>query len=158
MPAVAAYIRSLTGSFHDAQDILQEVSVIVVRKYAQYDRAKPFVAWAIGIARNEVLAYRRDKYMDRQVFDNVAVERLADAFAETSSQPDDLLEALAKCVKKVPDRTRKLLQLRYLEDLKYEQIAELVQAGTSAVKVALHRVRSALRDCVTQRLARRGSA
>lgn len=152
MPSVAAYIRSFTHDFHDAQDILQDVSMAVVRKYAEYDRNKPFVAWAIGIARNELLAYRRRKSVYRQFFDDETFEKIGEAFAAVEEERKPLLEALQNCMRHASDKSRRLLQLRYIEDLRYEDIAKALNVSLGSIKVGMHRLRAALRDCVERRM------
>jgi RNA polymerase sigma-70 factor (ECF subfamily) len=152
LPSVAAYIRSFTHDFHDAQDILQDVSMAVVRKYAEYDRNKPFVAWAIGIARNELLAYRRRKSVYRQFFDDETFEKIGEAFAAVEEERKPLLEALQNCMRHASDKSRRLLQLRYIEDLRYEDIAKALNVSLGSIKVGMHRLRAALRDCVERRM------
>ena len=152
LPSVAAYIRSFTHDFHDAQDILQNVSMAVVRKYAEYDRNKPFVAWAIGIARNELLAYRRRKSVYRQFFDDESFEEIGQAFAAEEQDISPLQEALQKCMRQASAKSQRLLQLRYVEDLRYEDIAKTLKVSVGSIKVAMHRMRAALRDCVERRM------
>jgi RNA polymerase sigma-70 factor (ECF subfamily) len=152
LPSVAAYVRSFTHDFHDAQDILQNVSMAVVRKYAEYDRNKPFVAWAIGIARNEVLAYRRRKGVYRQFFDEESFEKIGAAFAAEEDDVNPVLEALQKCMMQVSEKSRRLLLLRYIEDLRYEDMAKKLNSSLGSIKVAMHRLRAALRDCVERRM------
>jgi RNA polymerase sigma-70 factor (ECF subfamily) len=154
LPSVAAYIRSFTHDFHDSQDILQEVSMVVVRKYAEYDRNKPFVAWAIGIARNELLAYRRRKSVYGQVFDDESFEKIGKAFAAAEEDLDPVLEALQNCMKQVPGKSRGLLQLRYIDDLRYEDIARTLNVSVGSIKVGMHRLRAALRECVERQMNR----
>jgi len=157
LPSVAAYVRSFTHDFHDAQDILQNVSMAVVRKYAEYDRSKPFVAWAIGIARNELLAYRRRKGVYRQFFDDESFEKIGEAFAAVEDDVNPVLEALQKCMMQVSEKSRRLLLLRYIEDLRYEDMAKTLNCSLGSIKVAMHRLRAALRDCVERRMKNAGS-
>ena len=152
LPSVAAYIRSFTHDFHDAQDILQDVSVAVVRKYPEYDRNKPFVAWAIGIARNELLSYRRRKSVYRQFFDDECFEKIGEAFAAAEEDMNPVLEALQKCMRQASEKSRRLLRLRYIEDLRYEDIAKTLNVSVGSIKVGMHRMRAALRDCVERRM------
>jgi RNA polymerase sigma-70 factor, ECF subfamily len=152
LPSVAAYIRSFTHDFHDAQDILQDVSMAVVRKYAEYDQNKPFVAWAIGIARNELLAYRRRKSVYRQFFDDECFEKIGEAFAAAEEDLDPVLEALEKCMRQASGKGRWLLRLRYIEDLRYEDIAKTLHVSVGSIKVGMHRLRAALRNCVERRM------
>lgn len=152
LPSVAAYIRSFTHDFHDAQDILQDVSMAVVRKYAEYDQNKPFVAWAIGIARNELLAYRRRKSIYRQFFDDESFEKIGEAFAAAEEDMNPVLEALQNCMKQASGKSRGLLRLRYIEDLRYEDIAKALHVSVGSIKVGMHRLRAALRNCVERRM------
>lgn len=152
LPSVAAYIRSFAHDFHDAQDILQDVSMAVVRKYAEYDQAKPFVAWAIGIARNELLAYRRRKSVYREFFDDESFEKIGEAFAAAEENMDPVLEALQQCMKQASGKSKGLLQLRYIQDLRYEDIAKSLKVSVGSVKVGMHRLRAALRNCVERRM------
>jgi RNA polymerase sigma-70 factor (ECF subfamily) len=156
LPSVSAYVRSFTHDFHDAQDILQDVSMAVVRKYAEYDRNKPFVAWAIGIARNELLAYRRRKSIYRQFFDDESFERIGEAFV-AAEDVSPVLDALQKCMRQASGKSRGLLRLRYIEGLRYEQMAETLHVSVGSIKVGMHRLRAALRDCVERRMNTAGS-
>ena len=153
LPSVSAYIRSFTHDFHDAQDILQDVSMAVVRKYPEYDRSKPFVAWAIGIARNELLAYRRRKSIYRQFFDDESFERIGEAFSAAEEEDvNPVLEALQKCMRQASGKSRGLLRLRYIEGFRYEEMAKMLSVSVGSVKVGMHRLRAALRDCVERRI------
>jgi DNA-directed RNA polymerase specialized sigma24 family protein len=71
-PLIAAFISSLVPDFHDADDILQNVAIVTVRKYEQFDPNCSFVAWAIGIAKNEILKHQ-SKQGNRGLLDIGAV-------------------------------------------------------------------------------------
>ena len=60
-PTVSAFIASLVRDFRDRDDVLQDVAVAVIDSFRSYDPSRPFVAWAIGIARNEVRHHLRRK-------------------------------------------------------------------------------------------------
>ena len=85
--------RSVTD-FHESEEVLQRVAVTLVRKYEQYDRGRPFVAWAIGVAKLEALTFLRERGKDRLVFDDALVagiaeshERAAQDLAPTAAIP-----------------------------------------------------------------------
>lgn len=151
-PIVSAFISSMVQSFQDAEDVLQMTAITLAKKYDQYDRNRPFVAWAIGIAKYEVLTYRRQKAKDRHVFDDAIVDQITQAYQETASELTGLRNALRKCLKEVKGRSRKMLELRYIRELKPTRIGRQLGMTTNAVFVALHRIRVALRDCIEQRL------
>ena len=152
-PIVSAFISSVVQSFQDAEDVLQMTAITLAKKYDQYDQSRPFVAWAIGIAKYEVLTYRRQKAKDQHVFDDAVVDQITQAYQETASELNGLGDALRKCLKEVKGRSRKMLELRYIRELKPTRIGRQLGMTTNAVFVALHRIRIALRECIERRLA-----
>lgn len=153
-PAVSAYLATVLPDYHSRQEVLQNTAVVLVRKFADYDPDRPFTAWAIGVARFELLKHRSKRAGGPVVFSDALLSAAADRFAEVDVDQGPAEEALEICLGQLTDRSRKLLKLRYTADLPTEQIAKQVGAKHSAVRVALHRVRKTLRDCIDQRLGR----
>src|SRR3954447_11640897 len=82
-PTVSAFVASMVREIRDRDDVLQDVAVAVLDSFDSYDPSRPFVAWALGIARNQALLHLRRKGRDRLVFDAEALDRIERAFAET---------------------------------------------------------------------------
>jgi RNA polymerase sigma-70 factor (ECF subfamily) len=151
-PVVAAFIRGLVPRHHDAEDVLQSTAVALVHRYADYDPSRPFVAFAIGVARFEVLRFRRKTGRQRATFDTDAVEAVAAAFEEVAPVVGEVQSALWQCVERLQGRVREVFALHYVEGLEPGEIAVRVGRPASAVSVALHRGRTAVRDCLERRL------
>lgn len=147
-PAVAAFLTAVVRDFRERDDLLQEVAVAVIESYDRYDAARPFVPWAVGIARNRVGAWLRSRRRDRVAFDSDVVERLAVAFAEIPSGEYRRLDRLARCLGLLEGRARELCELRYREDLKPAAIAARLGMQANTVAKALERVRARLRECI----------
>src|SRR5947209_2666581 len=109
--SVGAYIFSLVPDFHEAEEVLQRVAVVLVRKFEEYDRRVPFVAWAIRAARYEVLYHRRQRATDRHVFDDELVERITATHERLADEATPTEQALRECLKRVNDRGRKAIDL-----------------------------------------------
>lgn len=152
-PTVAGYVSSVVTDFHEAEDLLQSVAVAVVRKFDTYDTTRPFTAWAVGIARTEVLRHRRQRATDKHVFADDLVECVAAAYEQMADELDDRRWALAECLQRVAGRSRRALRLRYVENLKPSAMAPRMDMTVGAVRVLLHRIREALRQCIEHRLA-----
>lgn len=60
-PLVLSFIASVVPDSRQANDVLQRVALATTRRFAEYDRQRPFVAWATGIARNEIENFQREK-------------------------------------------------------------------------------------------------
>jgi RNA polymerase sigma-70 factor (ECF subfamily) len=153
-PAVFAYLTATVYDFHRAEDLLQEVAVAIAGKFHAYDAERPFLAWAIGIARNRALLYFREQARDRHHFSEATLQSLSDA-AEKLSQDEgsSMRDALRHCLARIVGRRRRVLDLRYTGDLSIADIASQLGMTGNAVKIVLHRVRATLEECVQRRLS-----
>jgi RNA polymerase sigma-70 factor (ECF subfamily) len=148
--AVFAQLLAGIGSFHDAEDVLQEVAVSIAKNYGSYDPRRPFIAWALGIARNHLLMYFRKHQRDRLVFNEeltAAIGPHLEMFPE--SVADRRREALHRCLKRLDSRRRRLIEMRYSTGMSIQEIADALGKSDSAIKGSLHRLRRALEKCVT---------
>jgi RNA polymerase sigma-70 factor (ECF subfamily) len=153
--AVFAQLVAGIGSFHDAEDVLQEVAVSVAKKYGAYDPRRPFIAWALGIARNHMLMYFRKHHRDRLVFKNHLTELVGSHLEALSEERQDLRrEALYQCLNRLDADRRRLIEMRYSSGLSVAEMAERLGKSVAAVKGSLHRVRRALEKCVTYRTSK----
>jgi RNA polymerase sigma-70 factor (ECF subfamily) len=150
---VASFISSSIPDFHAAEDVLQQVAVAVAKDFETYDSERPFIAWAIGIAKFRILAYLRKRRNDRHVFDDRMVVHLADAFEKINLEVDPIRHALGECIQSVNGRSRQALQMRYVDDMKPAAIAEAFGIKPNAVSALLYRARAALGDCIRKRMA-----
>ncbi len=155
-PAVRTFIRSLLPSRGDASEVMQEVAVVLWRKFPEFDASRDFRKWAFGVARYEVLAYLRDLVRDRHVFDAALVNRLADAAAAAEPRHDAQRDALEACLQKLPPAQRELVLSAYAEGTRIDELAtRRGQTAMSLYKV-LHRIRQALIECVRRQFTTEG--
>lgn len=152
-PAVSAFVASMVRDIHARDDILQNVAVAVLDSFGSYDPSRPFIAWAIGVARNQVRLYLRRQSRERLAFDQPALDHLERAFAEISSRDVRMLDYLDDCVASLEQRGERLCELRYTNDLKPAAIAPLVGMSPNGVAKALQRIRDLLRVCMENKAA-----
>ena len=151
-PIVAGYINAVVPDFQEAEDLLQEVAVILLRKFPEYDAQRPFVAWAIGVAKHEVLMARRHHARSFLSYQADLLERIGEAYEELAPEFEDRSRALRECLRSVKGRAGELLWLRYEESLKPNSISKRVGIAVVAVRVMLSRTRTALRECIERKL------
>ncbi|MBN1672603.1 MAG: sigma-70 family RNA polymerase sigma factor [Kiritimatiellae bacterium] len=152
-PVVAGYISSMVTDFHEAEDLLQDVAVVLLRKFGEYDSRRPFVAWALGVARYEILSSRRAHARSFLSYRPEVVDAVTESYAEMAPELDARAAALRRCLSRVKGRGLKLLQFRYEKALKPREIAERVNMKAGAVRVMLTRVRDALRACIEKHVS-----
>lgn len=151
-PSIAGYLAAVVPDRTEADDLCQEVAVVLLRKFADYDPDRPFIAWAMGIAKMAVLGRRRDQARAAARLEPGAVEAVAQAWLEMAPEEEERLRALRACVERTDGRARQLLELRYQRELPIEEIAAALGLAAGTARVALHRLRSALQQCIERRL------
>jgi RNA polymerase sigma-70 factor, ECF subfamily len=153
-PAVSALIGSTVIDFHDAEDLLGQVAETVVTKADEYDASRPFIPWAMGIARYRILQYFERRRADRHVgFDDETLRLLAESHSELAEGAPARLAALRQCLGQLQGKSKRVLEMRYLHDHGASWIAEKMGMTQGAVWTLLHRARKALADCIDRRLA-----
>lgn len=158
-PVVSAFLTSVVRDFRDRDDVLQDVAVAVVESFDRWDRERPFVAWAIGIARNQVGLYLRRRRRDRQIleFDPSTMDSLATAFSSVAEHGEPRLDFLQECLNSLEGRARTMCELRYQQDLKPAAIANVIGMTANAVAKSLQRIRDQLRDCIDHKTTAQGA-
>jgi RNA polymerase sigma-70 factor (ECF subfamily) len=153
-PIVAAMIGGAVIDFQHAEDLVSQVAETVVMKFGEYDRSRPFVPWALGIARNIVLRHYERRAGDRLVFfDERTLSALAVAQIEVAGEAAERLALMRHCLAEVKGKTRRVMEMRYLHGLKPAAIGRALDMTSNAVWVMLHRGREALARCVQLKLA-----
>jgi RNA polymerase sigma-70 factor (ECF subfamily) len=149
---IRAFIVSLMPGSPDVSDVLQETNLVLWQSRNRFKPGTNFLAWAFTIARLEVLHNRGRAKRNGHI---VLSPELLDMIAEELSDTEDheaYLNALETCKSKLPDKQRELIEIRYQPGRSLEEFAEKTGRKGSALRVALLRIRVALRKCVEQSL------
>jgi RNA polymerase sigma-70 factor (ECF subfamily) len=139
------YCRRRLGSEALAEDALQEVFLRAHKYFATYDPTRDARKWLFGIAHNVCVEVARtrgrvtisdDLPEPSEGVSTAALERLA---------REESLEMIRREIAKLPDRTRRILELRFFGSMSSNEIAALEGMNETAVRVALHRALGGLR-------------
>ncbi|UUO07450.1 sigma-70 family RNA polymerase sigma factor [Blastopirellula sp. J2-11] len=156
-PSVLAFVIASAPQFTDAEDLLQEVAAEVAIRFDEYDVSRPFLPWALWVAKIKIADFYRGKKREKLVFVGEAMDALVEACTRVQDLMNEEQQALNECLGATTGRSRELLTMRYAQDMKPRQIAAKLGMSAAAVRVTLSRVRTALSDCVNQRLGRTAS-
>jgi RNA polymerase sigma-70 factor, ECF subfamily len=148
---VFAYIVTLLPCWADAEDVLQRTSIVLWKKFDQFDRSADFSRWACGVAYREVLRYLKQQSRRQRVFSEVLLQRIASARISRS----DLLErrrfAMDDCVAKLPPEDRKIIEHYYYEGKKtVAEVANELGRPANTIFKALTRIRGSLHRCIDE--------
>ena len=145
----------LLGSAADADDVLQEVSLVLWDKFDEQHPPDDFTAWGCRIAYFKVLDFYKKSQRSRVRFSQAMLEHVAETAIEHAGalQLDERRDALADCIAKLAPRDRDLLTRRFADGATTQSTAAQVGRSVDAVYKALAKIRQALFDCVTRTLA-----
>lgn len=142
-PPVYRFCYRMLGNEEDAQDAAQETMVKVLRNLDRYRSDWRFSTWVFGIARNTCIDEHRRRKRRRSTTEVEIVDPGASPFELTAREmsADRLHEALEQ----LPPLYREVLVLYHFEQLKYREIADLLDLPLGTVMNRIFRARQRLR-------------
>ena len=148
---VFTYIATLLPCWADAEDVLQQTSIVLWRKFDQFDPSGSFLRWAYGVAYREALKYLRQESRQRQVFREAVLEKLT----RTHIARSDLLEkrrlAMDDCVARLSPSDREIIEHYYYQGRKTAaEVARELGRPTNTILHALVRIRGSLQRCIDE--------
>jgi len=142
-PGLQFFLRKIVRAEAPCDDLLQETWFDVYRKINSLQRADAFAAWVYRIARDK--AYRELRRRPPRV------TRVEEDLPETAAAEEDQFTAdeaglVRAALDELPDGQREVLALRFIEDMSYEQIAQVLSCPVGTVRSRIHYAKAALRE------------
>lgn len=156
--AIHAYVARLVPRREDALDVMQEVAMVLWKKFGQLKADEDFRRWAFGVARFQVLAWRRDiaRERERLVLSSETVELMAKETEEAADQLDMEREAILQhCMGKLKSDQRSALEGMYGGQGDAGDLAGKFGKSVTAFYQWIYRIRQSLSQCA-QRVATAG--
>jgi RNA polymerase sigma-70 factor, ECF subfamily len=139
-PIITGYVLRRVRNRHDAEDIIANVFLAMVRGLRQYQASQaPFVVWLYRIATNEINWWIRKRRA--RAFLGLASDRPG-----PDMSPRDDAEVVRVTLAKLPVRYQNVLSLHYLQGLSVQEVASVLHVAVGTVKSRLARGRDLLRD------------
>jgi RNA polymerase sigma-70 factor (ECF subfamily) len=148
---IYGHIRKMVIDHDDANDITQEVFVKVYKNLYSFREDSQLYTWIYRIATNECLSFLQRK--KRRFFLPIGdVE--AELAHKLDNSPhvtgDDVQRKLQKALLKLPDKQRLVFNMKYFDDMSYEEIAAITTTSVGALKASYHHAVKKIEDFLTQ--------
>ena len=149
-----AMAYSVCRDHHLCDDILQEVSITLIKKADDFDSSKAFLPWAIGITRIKALRFSQKKKLDNLKLSDASLDILETQLCENYSNNtlDSRLESLKSCLEKLSGENYKILKLKYINNESARDIAKLINRTEKATHSLLQRLRMSLQKCINSKV------
>jgi RNA polymerase sigma-70 factor (ECF subfamily) len=155
MDSVYHFAYNLTGNGDDARDLLQETYLKAFRFFDSFQRGTNCKAWLFQISKNLFInRYRKQsREPDTVRYDEIEeyYETLRPTDVDANNLEDQLFNTLlddevTAALQSLPETFRSVLILSDIENMTYEEIAEILQCPIGTVRSRLHRARNILRE------------
>ena len=128
------HIRRLVVSHDDAQDAAQEAFIRIFRSFGQYNEQNSLRAWIFRIATNEAL-----RLIERRRENSMPIEKVFDIQADSYINYGDIEAVrLQKAILSLPPKQQLAFNLRYYDEMDYDEIAQIADTTASSVKASYH--------------------
>jgi RNA polymerase sigma-70 factor (ECF subfamily) len=143
----------MTGRPYDADEVVQLSLERVLKHLARYDRSRPFRPWLLRIAVNQARTFLRRRAV-RELFLGTDVAPRAPGPSlgpEAGLFQRDLRGELDQALQELPASQREAFVLKHVEELSYEEMAEITGDSVGSLKVRVHRARRTLLESLKLR-------
>ena len=133
------HIRRLVVNHDDADDLVQEVFIKVWKNLAEFRSDSQLYTWLYRIATNESITFlNRQKLKNNVSLDEVGYD-LADTLAgSTYFDGDKAQMKLQKALLTLPEKQRLVFNMKYFDDLKYDEISAILGTSVGGLKASFH--------------------
>jgi RNA polymerase sigma-70 factor (ECF subfamily) len=147
-----AYLISLLGNRHDAEDVLQRASVTMWQRFDTFQIGTDFLAWASTVAFYESRNFQRVANRSRLHFNESLLKTLADERLIDLAQHERRLDALDRCLESLDEPRQQLVKAAYLGEGSMAMLAKQLGRAPQTLYNKLTIIRRLLAECVQRRL------
>ncbi|MCI6279059.1 MAG: RNA polymerase sigma factor [Porphyromonas sp.] len=138
-PQLYNIVRRIVFSHDDTDDILQNVFVKVWKNVAGFRGASKLSTWLYSIATNEALSFLRKEKREQKIPLSTEEYDLATTLeSEPYFDGDELMRDFMVAIDKLPEKQKVTFELRYFEEMPYNEISEITGTSTGALKANYH--------------------
>lgn len=153
---IFGYIFSLVHDRQAAAEILQDVSMVLWRKFDRYEAGSDFAAWAMSVARLSIFEWRRRQSKLPLPLEDDELERLADESLSVGFDFEERLKALRDCLKQLAVSDQELLHERYTANEAMSHIADRISVSRVGLYKRLNRIHVSLLGCIQRKISESG--
>jgi RNA polymerase sigma-70 factor (ECF subfamily) len=152
------YLVTLLSNPQDAEDVMQEVSVVMWREHRNFELGTNFTGWLSVIAYHQVQKFWRNRKRNATYLDISVIDQLASVITKDREVVDIRRQFLGECLEDLPSKDRELVETVYSSEVsgKIRRFAQKSGVDEAGFYRSLARIRKALFNCVQRKLAAEG--
>lgn len=133
------HIRGIVKNHEDADDVMQNVFIKVYKNIAGFQKDSKLYTWLYRIATNESLTFLKKRARHLQLSsEELQMNLLENLESDVYFSGDDIQLSLQKALATLPEKQRLVFQMKYFQEMKYEDISAIVDTSVGALKSSYH--------------------
>ena len=133
------HIRNIVLNHDDADDVLQNTFVKVFQYLKDFKGESKLFSWMYRIATNEAITFINQKAKRNGTTNEAMQTKIVDNLkADTYFDGNEIEIKLQKAVALLPEKQRLVFKMKYYEELKYEELSEILGTSVGALKASYH--------------------
>ncbi len=133
------HIRRIVLDHDDADDVLQNTFIKVFRNIEKFKGDSKLYSWMYRIGTNEALSFLKSKSRKLGVSSDELIERKAENLqADIYFEGDAIQLKLQLAIARLPEKQKLVFNMKYYEEMKYEEIAEILDTSVGGLKASYH--------------------
>lgn len=133
------HIRNIVLNHDDTDDVLQNTFVKVFRYLKDFNGNSKLFSWMYRIATNEAITFINNKAKKNGITSEALQSKIVDNLkADTYFDGNEIQIKLQKAVALLPEKQQLVFKMKYYEELKYEEISEILGTSVGALKASYH--------------------
>lgn len=146
-----SHIRLIVMNHEDANDVLQNVFIKVFRGLGKFKGDSKLFSWVYRIATNESITFINQKAKKNNISNQKYAQREIDNLeADTYFDTDVIQLKLQKAIVLLPEKQQLVFKMRYFQDLKYEEISNILGTSVGALKASYHHASKKIEEYMNQ--------
>lgn len=134
-----SHIRNLVLNHDDADDVLQNTFIKVYRNLNGFKGESKLFSWMYRIATNEALTFLQQKSKRFQTTNEEYLQQQTEKMqADDYFDGDEIQLKLQKAIAQLPEKQQLVFKMKYFEELKYEEISEILGTTVGGLKASYH--------------------
>ncbi|RKR13489.1 RNA polymerase sigma-70 factor (ECF subfamily) [Maribacter vaceletii] len=133
------HIRGIVLNHDDADDVLQNTFIKVYRNITNFKGESKLYSWMYRIATNESLSFLKSKSKKMGV-SNVELQEtlLNNLESDVYFEGNEIQLKLQKAIATLPEKQKLVFNMKYFQEMKYEEISEILETSVGALKASYH--------------------
>lgn len=133
------HIRNMVKNHDDANDVLQNTFIKVFRNIKKFKGDSKLFSWMYRIATNEAITFLNSKARKMNISNEELQEKLIDNLeSDVYFEGEKIQLQLQKAISTLPEKQRQVFNMRYFQEMKYQEIAEILQVTEGSLKSNYH--------------------